>query len=156
MTEWLALDRPYSIYFWYLPLLGKPENQQHMQTPFDGHGGEAETSLALHLFPQLVKMKGARAARQSESAPQLQGALTPFDWVLRWPQAVSGDPFPATAAKGRIFFDSAVAALKAIIEAVRADQQTPAFQRQYQKARRTPNWPTTLGKRSGRKIRGKK
>jgi creatinine amidohydrolase len=145
MTQWLALDRTYSIYSWYLPLLGKPENQKHMETPFDGHGGEAETSLALHLFPHLVKLKGAGRALQPAPIPELGGAVTPFDWVSKWPQAVSGDPFPATAAKGRIFFESAVESLRGVIEAVRADRMTPAFQKKYQKARRAPHWPTPLG-----------
>ena len=148
MTEWLALDRPYSIYFWYMPLLGKPENQKHMQSAFDGHGGEAETSLALHLYPELVKMKGAKRALKSMPTPELRGARTPFDWVSAWPQAVSGDPYPATAAKGRIFFDGAVAAMTALIKAVRADRMTPAFQKKFQKARRSPTWPTMFGDRA--------
>lgn len=156
MTDWLSLDRPYSIYFWYMPLLGKAENQKHMETPFDGHGGEAETSLALHLYPHLVKMKGAGRALQSAPTPELRGAVTPFEWVSKWPQAVSGDPFPATAAKGRIFFESAVESLTAVIEAVRGDRMTPEFQKKYQKARRTPAWPTALGLRAKGRMTEKK
>jgi creatinine amidohydrolase len=156
MTEWLALDRAYSIFFWYMPLLGKPENKKYMETEFDGHGGEAETSLALHLFPQLVKMKGAGRALHPARVPDLRGAVTPFDWVSKWPQAVSGDPFPATAEKGRIFFESAVDAMAEVIEAVRADQMTSQFQQKYQKARRAPVWPTVLGPRAKSRVDRKK
>ena len=59
MTDWMGLDRAYSLYFWYMPLLGRVDNQRFMETPFDGHGGEAETSLALHLFPD----------RETDAAP---------------------------------------------------------------------------------------
>lgn len=148
MTQWLALGRDYTIYYWYMPLLGKTENQKYMETPFDGHGGEAETSLALHLFPEWVKMKGAGKYAHAAPVPELCGAVTPFEWVSQWPQAVSGDPFPATAAKGRIFFESAVDSLRAVIEAVRQDRMTPTFQRKYQAARRAPSWPTRLGARA--------
>ncbi|MCG3148637.1 MAG: hypothetical protein PCFJNLEI_02082 [Verrucomicrobiae bacterium] len=145
MTEWLVLDRSYSLYFWYMPLTGKPENQKHMESGFDGHGGEAETSLALHLYPELVKMKGAHRALKAMPADPLCGAVTPFAWVSAWPQAISGDPYPSTAAKGKIFFDGAVDSLRAVINAVRADRSTPAFQKKFQKARRAPTWPTKLG-----------
>lgn len=151
MTEWLVLDRPYSIYFWYMPLLGKPENQKHMDSAFDGHGGEAETSLALHLYPRLVKMKGAHRALKPMPQTELHGALTPFGWVSAWPQAVSGDPYPSTAAKGKIFFDGAVESLQSVIQAIRADRQTPVFQKKFQKARRSPTWPTVLGDRPKRR-----
>jgi len=150
MTDWMGLDRAYSLYFWYMPLLGRVDNQRFMETPFDGHGGEAETSLALHLFPDRVKMRGAGRALQAEPIPDLKGAVTPFEWVSKWPQAISGDPGPASAEKGRIFFASAVDALVDLIRAVRADRKTPAFQARYQKARRHPNWPTALGAPAGR------
>lgn len=152
LREWLALERKYMIYFWYMPLLGKPENKKHMETPADGHGGEAETSLALHLFPHLVKMKGAAASLTPAPTPQLCGASTPLDWMANWPQAISGDPFPATAEKGRIFFESAVEAMSAMISAVKADRMSARFLEKYRKARQAPNWPTALGP----KARGRK
>ena len=149
MTEWLSLGRKYCVYCWHMPLLGEEANKSLMESAFDGHGGEAETSMALHLFPGLCKLKGRWRATQAAAVPDLKGVTTPYDWMARWPQAVSGDPVPATAEKGRVFYDSGVKALCAAIRAVKGDTFTSAFQERYQQARKSPSWPVALGANSG-------
>lgn len=148
MTEWLSLGRNYSIYYWYMPLLAEESNKALMESAFDGHGGEVETSIALHLFPNLCKLKGRWRATQPAPVPDLKQVTTPYEWVARWPQAVSGDPLPATAEKGRVFYSSAVKALCEAIRAVKGDTFTPTFQERYQQARKSPSWPVALGANS--------
>jgi creatinine amidohydrolase len=74
----------------------------------DNHAGEMETSLALHLFPELVEMNKGRNAK----ARPFRFAALERGWVktsrtfakLNDLCAV-GDPRPATAEKGRKYFD---------------------------------------------------
>ncbi|MEI7437676.1 MAG: creatininase family protein [bacterium] len=134
-ASWLAylrrrlLDRPpaYLVYTYYIELLGGEANRALMETPFDGHGGEVETSIALHLFPQWVDLSGRIEATTPAESPDLAGAMTPFDWPIRWPKAISGNPFPATADKGKIFYESNLRQLVACLRKVKEDTATPRF-----------------------------
>lgn len=75
----------------------------------DSHAGEVETSLALHLWPDLVK----------GSAPQAFPTFPRFrlvrDKLSHWPSGVWGDPGPASAEKGRKFLEVEAKALAAVL-----------------------------------------
>lgn len=75
----------------------------------DSHAGEVETSLALHLWPDLVK----------GSAPEEYPTIPKFrlirDKVAHWPGGVWGDPAKASAEKGRRILEIEA---KALVEVV--------------------------------------
>lgn len=64
------------------------------ETPNDAHAGELETSMMLHLAPELVK------GRADEEYPAIPKPFIVKDKVKYWPGGVWGDPKKATAEKG--------------------------------------------------------
>ena len=72
------------------------------ETENDSHAGEMETSLILHLAPELVK------GRSEEEYPSFDKPFINADKVGQWPGAVWGDPGKATAEKGRELFECMV------------------------------------------------
>lgn len=65
------------------------------ETPNDSHAGELETSMVLHLSPELVK------GRADEEYPKFPRNVIVRDKVKHWPGGVWGNPRKATADKGR-------------------------------------------------------
>lgn len=75
--------------------------------PLDAHAGRVETSIMLHLAPELVRMERAKA-----------GAIEPIRLLLDQlqrngvssvsPNGVLGDPQGANAEEGRLLFDDLV------------------------------------------------
>ena len=77
------------------------------------HGGHDETSVMLHLRPDLVHMD--RAVRRVPEALADQthvrfGGLTTFGWLSNdfGPDGHIGDPTGATAEAGKLLFEAAV------------------------------------------------
>jgi len=80
-----------------------------------GHACEMETSLALHLRPELVDLKALRSDIPDEKTPwscidfRQSGFLgIPLDLKRDSREGVIGDPTPATAAKGKTIFDAVI------------------------------------------------
>lgn len=88
--------------------------RQFLECPGDSHAGEVETSLALHLWPDLVK----------GSAPEEYPTFPPFimvrDKLKHWPGGVWGDPGKAFAEKGRRILASEAQALARVLEELEA------------------------------------
>ena len=85
------------------------------------HADETETSLLLHLCPQLVELEHAGAGERVPFAiPGLgqPGVWTPRPWSASHPDTGSGDPRRATAEKGRRYFDAITAALADLLVGV--------------------------------------
>ena len=82
------------------------------------HADELETSLLLHLCPELVELPeaglGPRVPFAIEELKQ-SGVWTPRPWSQSHPDTGSGDPSLATAEKGRRYFDAVTAALADLI-----------------------------------------
>ena len=82
------------------------------------HGGDMETSLVLHLRPDLVVMAQAGDGRrvpwtiQSLAQP---GVWTPRPWSQTHPDTGAGDPTAATAAKGAEYFAAVTDAISGVI-----------------------------------------
>lgn len=82
------------------------------------HADEFETSVMLHLFPELVQMEHARAG---EAIPfeideiKQKGVWTPRPWSVVHPDTGCGDPKLATAEKGEAYCNAVVGALGKII-----------------------------------------
>ncbi|MEN3186303.1 MAG: creatininase family protein [Atribacterota bacterium] len=69
-----------------------------------GHAGEGETSIALHLFPELCRMENARGV-----VPDVPSELTikwKFDELT--PYGATGDPTKGTPEKGEKMFNALV------------------------------------------------
>ncbi len=73
------------------------------------HAGQLETSLLLHLCPDLVQMEqageGGRVPFKLRHVRQ-RGVWTPRPWSASHPDTGSGDPKGSTAEAGRRFFDA--------------------------------------------------
>lgn len=73
------------------------------------HADEMETSLLLHLCPELVELehagRGERVPFDIRALSQ-SGVWTPRPWSKIHPDTGSGDPSRATAEKGRVYFDA--------------------------------------------------
>jgi creatinine amidohydrolase len=91
-----------------LDLLG--EAKAFLECPGDSHAGEVETSLALHLWPKLVK----------GTAPEEYPTFPPFilvrDKLSHWPGGVWGDPSKASADKGQRILAAEAQALARVLD----------------------------------------
>ena len=85
-----------------------------VETPFDAHSGELETSIIMHLAPDLVK-GDSPAEYPAFPAPILVRNKTEY-----WPGGVWGDPGKATPEKGKKLFDLGVGALVDLVKKVDA------------------------------------
>ncbi|MEX0742574.1 MAG: creatininase family protein [Phycisphaeraceae bacterium] len=82
------------------------------------HANEMETSLLLHLCPELVNMEAAGPGTRNKFAiPALNnpGVWTPRPWSTCHPDTGSGDPSHATAEKGAAFFGRITAAIADVV-----------------------------------------
>jgi creatinine amidohydrolase len=91
--------------------------QAIFESPGD-HADELETSLLLHLCPELVELdqagSGERIPFAIKSLAQ-RGVWTPRPWSKSHPDTGSGDPSRATAEKGKRYFEALVAALADVL-----------------------------------------
>lgn len=81
------------------------------------HAGELETSLLLHLHPELVEMPQAGSGATVPFALRTlrqPGVWTPRPWSWSHPDTGCGDPSAATAVKGEQFFSAVTTALAEI------------------------------------------
>jgi creatinine amidohydrolase len=82
------------------------------------HAGDAETSLILHLCPQLIQMENAGSgATVPFKIPGMNqaGVWTPRPWSKSQPDTGAGDPRGATAEKGRRMFEAQTEALSELL-----------------------------------------
>ena len=82
------------------------------------HAGELETSLLLHLCPELVELEhaGAGGRRPWELDDVAQpGLWAPRPWSRVHPDTGSGDPAASTAEKGRVYFEEVTQALAKVM-----------------------------------------
>ena len=73
------------------------------------HADEMETSLVMHLAPDLVELDHAGPGQRREfdlAALRQPGVWTPRPWAQCHPDTGSGDPSQATAAKGAQYFEA--------------------------------------------------
>lgn len=92
-------------------------HEETFDNPGD-HADEMETSLLLHLCPELVEFDQAGSGdRVPFDIPHLNqpGVWTPRPWAQSHPDTGSGDPALATAEKGRAFFEGLCEAYAEVI-----------------------------------------
>jgi creatinine amidohydrolase len=82
------------------------------------HADEMETSLLLHLRPDLVELTQAGPGKRNPFAIKglfQPGIWTPRPWSKCHPDTGSGDPSRATAEKGKRYFEAITAALAELL-----------------------------------------
>lgn len=98
-----------------------PEVKQEVFEQSGDHADEMETSLLLHLCPELVVFdRAGEGTRRTYSVQGIDqpGVWTPRPWSKVHPDTGSGDPREATAEKGRRYLEAVVAALAELIAGV--------------------------------------
>ncbi|MFH1060833.1 MAG: creatininase family protein [Pseudomonadota bacterium] len=95
------------------------EAKAFLQCPGDSHAGEVETSLAMHLWPEMVKGTAA------EAYPTFPRFRLVRDKLAHWPTGVWGDPGLASAEKGRRILECEARALAVVLADLQA-QVRPA------------------------------
>lgn len=88
------------------------EAKSFLESPRDSHAGEMETSLAMHLWPGMVK------GTAPEEYPTFPANILVRDKLKHWPGGVWGNPALASAEKGRKLLASEAKALAAILAAL--------------------------------------
>ena len=98
----------------------------------DLHAGENETSLLLYLRPDLVQQN---RATQESGADQKRLALpdlyTGIWWYASYPNHYAGEGAKGTRELGQAITDYRVGALVKALRVVKADDKTPAIQKEY-------------------------
>jgi creatinine amidohydrolase len=94
-----------------------------------GHGGEAETSVALALYPERVQMERAAAPRMGKTRLQAGGPARAV-WVSPWEQVsdtTASDPTGAAAEKGRKIVDLFVERVATFLVELSNAEMTDSF-----------------------------
>jgi creatinine amidohydrolase len=90
------------------------------------HADETETSLLLHLCPDLVQLEHAGRGQRipfAIDALDQPGVWTPRPWSRCHPDTGSGDPQAATAEKGQEYFDALTDAIAKLLVELDAAQR---------------------------------
>ncbi|MCM3872754.1 MAG: creatininase family protein [Pyrinomonadaceae bacterium] len=98
----------------------------------DMHAGENETSLLLHLRPDLVQM--GRATKESgadQNRLATPGLYSAIWWYARFPNHYAGEGAKATKELGWAITDYELGALVKALRVVKTDDKTPAIQKEY-------------------------
>lgn len=109
-------------------------NQMRKSDPSkDMHGGEGETSLLLHLRPDLVKLEEASKESGEDQArlDLMESLYTGIWWYARFPNHYGGKAEVASAELGKVMFDYRVESLVEALKNVKNDKITPAVQQEY-------------------------
>jgi creatinine amidohydrolase len=110
-----------------------------------GHACEAETSVMLHMDPDLVKMEQVPSQAFSSlgrnAAIAQKGGYSPVDWYAMYPYMYVGDASKASAEKGQKMVEHEVKSLAALIKAVKDDDVSPGLLEEFIERRQKPKAP---------------
>ena len=81
-----------------------------LEDPRDSHAGELETSVAMHLWPELV-----RRPLPEPAYPSIHPFILTRRKIEAWPSGIWGSPTLASAEKGRQIFEAEVEAFARLI-----------------------------------------
>ncbi len=132
-------------------MAGVPINRDnnHLATEELGHACEWETSLLRHIREDLVHIDEGQLPftnQRRNQALTAVGAYSQVDWYSMYPDMVVGDPRPATAEKGQIYLETAVATLVRAIQTIKADTITPQLVAEFNARAACPQAPPTWNK----------
>jgi len=132
----LGKGKDYAVYF-PETLLDPDVERKTLETAFDYHAGESETSQLLYLRSELVKMKEVPTKPGNPlKRSKVPDIVTPVDWFSDYPEHYAGDARPAKSEKGRLLVENVVKNLVEVIRKVKTDNTTLALLQEYQKKQR--------------------
>ncbi len=99
----------------------------------DQHGGEAETSVLLHMRPDLVQLERAKneSGKNLDRLGELPNVYTAIWWYGSYPLHYAGEGGVATKELGKVITDDNVRSIVEALRAVKADTTTLKLQNQY-------------------------
>jgi creatinine amidohydrolase len=97
--------------------LGEDAWEGIVKTPGDSHAGEVETSVMLHILPELVK------GTAPEEYPSFPAYILVRNKTAYWPGGVWGNPKAASRDKGRELMERSVSALIDLIHKLESWQE---------------------------------
>ena len=103
-----------------------PEARENIFEQPGDHADELETSLILHLRPDLVVMdqaSGGKSVSFAIDALRKPGAWTPRPWSHSQPDTGDGDPSRASAEKGARYFAEVASGISVVIEGLSKAQK---------------------------------
>jgi len=141
------LNRDYSVYIRSAGRLSEEQQEKLSQETgtqdWGKHAGLAETSMLMHLFPSLVHPKDqvVEEGKNLNRLPAMteHGIFTGFNWYGDFPYHFAGDFTMATPAIGKMYLDFAAENTAKAIKAVKDDDISPYFVKEYVKYGNTPS-----------------
>jgi creatinine amidohydrolase len=130
-----GIERPYAIYTYFSHILSGEQIEEVSRrtdgADRGGHAGLAETSLIMHIRPDLVDMDKVNVA-ESAALGRLRnlkdmGAFTGWDWYADYPHHFAGDPSPSSAEHGKYLFGLMLDNTVRLLEAIKADKVSPGL-----------------------------
>ena len=100
----------------------------------EGHAGDWETSLAMAVAPESVRLDRSRFEEPilpKNRTEHLGRIHTAFRWYGNFPENVTGRPSLATREKGERLIDIYARQLARDIALVKADESVPSLQREF-------------------------
>jgi creatinine amidohydrolase len=134
------LERPrdYTLYVARLgdymsPALASPAWKKRMQSAFDHHAGEAETSSMLAVRPDRVRLRerGPAAPPRGRLAHLPRILVSGIWWYADYPEHYAGDAAAATADKGEWLLAQWTTTVATMIRAVRGDDVAAALEKEF-------------------------
>lgn len=144
--EFPRLDRDYAVYTGfvgsYTPAQYQAIRAAAGKDDLGQHAGISETSMIMHLQPELVDIT-AQDPAQTHSLNRLQeveskSLFTGFNWYAKFPAHMAGDPTGASPEIGKLIFDYAVENVAGAIKAIKNDNNSLQFAKQYAKYGQNP------------------
>jgi len=145
--EMPRLDRDYSVYTAFIGSTTAEQNKKLAAAAgtedLGYHAGLSETSMMMHLRPNLVHMDAQDPAdcKRLNRLPGIQeaGLFTGFNWYADYPYHFAGDPSLATPELGKMFFNTAVENAVKALKAIKADEVSGGLVREYAEYGRKPD-----------------
>jgi len=101
------------------------------------HAGFAETSIIMHLLPELVHPSDQTMdeCKNQNRLPAMakHSIFTGFNWYANFPNHFAGDFTDASAAVGKLLFNAAVDDVAEAIKAIKDDKVSPSLVQEYVK-----------------------
>jgi creatinine amidohydrolase len=115
------------------PVLQMPEWKEQMQSPFDHHAGEMETSLMMAVRPDLVNRAAvpAQPGDPRKRLAHLPSVLTSTWWYADFPTHYAGDARAATPGKGEFLLREMGARVATILKGIKDDTRVKPLEDEY-------------------------
>lgn len=100
---------------------------------FDQHAGETETSVLLHMRPDLVQLNKAlnESGENLDRLTKIPNVYTAIWWYASYPLHYAGEGAVASAELGKVITEDNVKSIVEALRAVKADSSTLKLQKEY-------------------------